>query len=59
MAGTIMMALWYGLLPWLAQLGIPAFLHMYFDIFSGLIQSYIFWTLGSFYLGQQIAPEQE
>ena len=42
MAGTIMMALWYGLLPWLAQLGIPAFLHMYFDLFSGAIQPFVF-----------------
>ena len=42
MAGTIMMALWYGLLPWLAQLGIPAFLHMYFDLFSGAIQTFVF-----------------
>ena len=47
-------------MPWgiLGYIATP-FLHMYFDIFSGLIQSYIFWTLGSFYLGQQIAPEQE
>ncbi|MFR9100175.1 MAG: F0F1 ATP synthase subunit A, partial [Anaerostipes hadrus] len=42
MAGTIMMALWYGLLPWLAQLGVPAFLHMYFDLFSGAIQTFVF-----------------
>ena len=32
----------YGLLPWLAQLGIPAFLHMYFDLFSGAIQTFVF-----------------
>ena len=34
MAGTIMMALWYGLLPVFAKLGIPAFLHVYFDCFQ-------------------------
>ena len=42
MAGTIMMALWYGLLPIFAKLGIPAFLHMYFDLFSGAIQTFVF-----------------
>ena len=42
MAGTIMMALWYGLLPVFAKLGIPAFLHMYFDLFSGAIQTFVF-----------------
>lgn len=42
MAGTIMMALWYGLLPVFAKLGIPAFLHIYFDLFSGAIQTFVF-----------------
>lgn len=45
MAGTIMMALWYGLLPWFAKLGVPAFLHVYFDLFSGAIQAYVFGLL--------------
>ena len=42
LAGTIMMGLWYGLLPWFVKLGIPAFLHVYFDLFSGAIQAYVF-----------------
>ena len=42
MAGTIMMALWYGLLPVFAKLGVPAFLHVYFDLFSGAIQTFVF-----------------
>lgn len=42
MAGTIMLALWYGLLPWFAKLGLPVFLHAYFDLFSGAIQTYVF-----------------
>lgn len=42
MAGTIMMALWYGLLPVFAKLGISAFLHVYFDLFSGAIQTFVF-----------------
>ena len=42
LAGTIMMGLWYGLLPWFVKFGIPAFLHVYFDLFSGAIQAYVF-----------------
>ena len=45
LAGTIMMGLWYGLMPWFAKIGIPAFLHTYFDLFSGLIQTYVFGML--------------
>lgn len=42
MAGTIMLGLWYGLLPVFAKLGLPTFLHGYFDLFSGAIQTYVF-----------------
>ena len=42
MAGTVMMALYYGLLPIFAKIGIPAALHVYFDLFSGAIQAYVF-----------------
>lgn len=45
LAGTIMMGLWYGLMPWFAKIGIPAFLHSYFDLFSGAIQTYVFGML--------------
>ena len=40
--GTIMLGLYYGLIPWFAKLGIPAFLHAYLDLFSGVIQTYVF-----------------
>ncbi len=45
LAGTIMMGLWYGLMPWFAKIGIPAALHVYFDLFSGAIQAYVFGML--------------
>ena len=32
-AGTIMLGLWYALMPWFTKIGIPAFLHAYFDFF--------------------------
>lgn len=41
-AGTIMLSLWYTLMPWFAKIGIPMFLHGYFDFFSGAIQTYVF-----------------
>ena len=45
LSGTIIMALWYGLLPFFMKMGLPAFLHVYFDIFSGCIQTYVFCML--------------
>lgn len=40
--GTIMLGLFYGLMPWFTKIGIPAFLHAYLDLFSGVIQTYVF-----------------
>ena len=45
LAGTIMMGLWYALLPWFMKIGIPAFLHTYLDLFSGAIQTFVFGML--------------
>ena len=45
LAGLIMMSLIYALFPIFAQLIIPSFLHAYFDLFSGVLQTYIFVTL--------------
>ena len=45
LAGLIMMSLIYALFPIFAQFVIPAALHAYFDIFSGVLQTYIFVTL--------------
>lgn len=64
LAGYIITMLVYTLmkstLPWgaLGYIATP-FLHMYFDIFSGLIQSFIFFTLGSYFLGEQVAPMED
>ena len=44
-AGTVMMALYYGMLPIFAKIGIPSALHVYFDLFSGAIQAYVFCML--------------
>lgn len=54
MAGTVMMALYYGLLPIFAKLGIPAALHVYFDLFSGAIQAYVFSMLTMVFVTQKL-----
>lgn len=57
LAGTVMMALYYGMLPWLFQLGIPSALHIYFDLFSGAIQTYVFCMLTMTYVTDAIGEE--
>lgn len=64
LAGSIITLLVYTLIKSIAPWGylgltLTPFLHMYFDIFSGVIQTYIFFTLGSFFLGQQVSREEE
>lgn len=55
MSGTVMMGLLYGLTPVFVQIGIPAALHVYFDIFSGAIQTYVFCMLTMVYVNDKIA----
>ena len=45
LAGLIMMSLIYALFPPIVTFFIPAALHAYFDLFSGVLQTYIFVTL--------------
>ena len=49
LSGTVMMALIYGLLGWIAT-ALPAALHVYFDLFSGAIQTYVFCMLTMTYI---------
>ena len=49
LSGTVMMALVYGLLGWIATIW-PAVLHVYFDSFSGAIQTYVFCMLTMTYI---------
>ncbi len=43
--GLVIMSLLYGALGYIAILPIPALFHVYFDLFSGLLQSFIFMML--------------
>ena len=49
LSGTVMMALIYGLLAKIAVVW-PAALHVYFDLFSGAIQTYVFCMLTMTYI---------
>lgn len=49
LAGTIIMGLYYGMLPMITHILTPA-LHFYFDVFSGLLQAYIFMMLSMIYV---------
>lgn len=53
LSGTVMMALVYGLLSWIATAW-PAVLHVYFDLFSGAIQTYVFCMLTMTYISNEI-----
>ena len=56
LSGTIMMALIYGLLGAIATVW-PAALHVYFDLFSGAIQTYVFCMLTMTYISNAIGDE--
>lgn len=53
LSGTVIMALVYALLPWFLQLGIPSVLHIYFDVFSGCIQAYVFCMLSMVFINDK------
>ena len=57
LSGTIMMALVYGL-PKVFALVWPAALHLYLDLFSGAIQTYVFCMLTMTYITQACDTEE-
>lgn len=56
LSGTVMLALVYGLLSMVAYVW-PAALHVYFDLFSGAIQTYVFCMLTMTYVSDAIGSE--
>ena len=56
LSGTVMMALIYGLLTKIAIIW-PAALHVYFDLFSGAIQTYVFCMLTMTYVSDAIGND--
>jgi len=59
LAGLIMMSLIYTLFPVIARFIIPAFLHTYFDLFAGVLQTYIFCTLSLSFISSSAAIAEE
>jgi len=51
LAGLIMMSLLYAMAPLIARFVFPAALHAYFDLFAGVLQTYIFVTLSLSFIG--------
>ncbi len=67
LSGTVIMALVYSMFDLLANIFAPLgalifiatpLLHMYLDIFSGLIQTYVFYMIASFFLGAAYSEEE-
>lgn len=54
MAGTVMISLYYTLMPVVATIGIPAAFHAYLDVFSGAIQAYVFTMLTMVFITDKI-----
>ena len=50
LSGTVILSLYYALTPLWVQLGIPAILHAFFDLFFGALQTYIFVILSLMYI---------
>ncbi len=59
LGGSIIMALYYSIPYFFVKIGIPAVLHIYFDVFAGVLQSFIFVMLSMVFISNAIpAPEE-
>lgn len=54
LSGTVIVALYYAMVPLLFKIGVPAALHVYFDLFSGCIQAYVFCMLTMVYINDKL-----
>lgn len=64
LAGSVIVSLLYFFIKSIMPFGVlmyiaTPFLHMYFDIWTAGMQTYIFFTLGSFFIGQSADAEDE
>jgi len=57
LAGLIFMSLIYSLLPVYLRIALPAALHAYFDLFSGVLQTYIFCVLSLTFIATASSAE--
>lgn len=54
LSGVVMLGLWYGMMPIFMNIGVPAFLQLYTDVFSGAIQTYVFCMLSMVYINDKL-----
>ena len=59
LAGMILMTLVYGIAPMFLRFVIPAALHAYFDLFSGVLQTYIFCILSLTFIGAAASSAED
>ena len=57
LAGMTLMSLLYALPPVFVRVGIPVPLHMFFDLFAGVLQTYIFSILSLSFIGISAATD--
>ena len=57
LAGLIIMTLLYTLAPIPARIGLPVFLHIYFDVFMGFLQTYVFCALSLAFISSAMGEE--
>ncbi len=54
LGGLIIMGMVYELFPFFLKIGVPAVLHVYFDIFAGALQSFIFVILSMTFIRSKL-----
>jgi len=59
LGGMILVSLIYGLAPLILQMLLPAVLHLYFDVFAGALQAFIFTVLSLTFIGVASASSGE
>ena len=55
--GTILMGLYYAMLPWFMKIGVPSLLHAYLDVFAGVLQAVVFTMLSMIFVSDVIVDQ--
>lgn len=54
LGGVIVTGMLYNMLPFFLKIGIPVIFHVYFDVFSGVLQAYIFCILSMTFIKNKL-----
>ena len=58
LSGVVIIALIYNVTPFFARIGLPIVLHGYFDLFAGILQAYIFVTIGLTFIANAVVSDE-